>query len=321
MSKSEFLYAFSILLLLALFLQACGMKQAPQGIAVDTLRPVQSDFTAKCDQISVVYIASERVTAAEGVHLSSQEENMIVQQVKKICNQIGYISTTGVPPDLADAGYHDLNIKVLYLDIQKEEQRDSYVKKAKVGLSVTFNQGGFKQCGSEKLVQEIIRQAPEYKSSELPSNFKLKTSAVNKTLKHILHNFIPGKSVTFRPVFEGGQELTRTAAMLNSQNCQEAWNILQPKVKQDTSNYKLLYQAGVALECIASQRNRQKAKVQALNKAYKYYMDALSLAPENTKVQRAVNEVSQTKDLYTEALNRQQGVEQGQESFDTPDSF
>ena len=98
---------------------------------------------------------------------------------------------------------------------------------------------------------------------------------------------------------------------------------LSPFVKSpDCKDADLLYNAGVAIECMAWKRAiKQETQARYLQEAEKYYRRAAALAPEDGDMQRASREVSYEVETFFVSGSAQSDTRQERDRYKAPTGY
>ncbi|RLA90601.1 MAG: hypothetical protein DRG20_03030 [Deltaproteobacteria bacterium] len=166
-------------------------------------------------------------------------------------------------------------------------------------------------------------QQPAYKADKLPSPLRVKEMLIKEAVRRVVRQFVPVKSIILRPVKFGSDLTNKVAAMINAGNCRGAYEIVKPTVKNpQCKDINLLYNAGVALECMAwNEANDINTQVFYLNKSLEYYRRAAILAPTDQDIQRAMRDVSYELDTAFAAFKRQKKTKKLLQKFQTPTGY
>jgi hypothetical protein len=238
-------------------------------VLVEVVRPSQME-EGGCKTIHLVYLSPEKVLSAQGVRVSYASRQMIAEEIRRLLNETGYIKSTTVPSDLEDADFHDMIVKVTSFEVKSSQQGNYRRKTAFVDLSLVLKEGGLQECYSiTPPVSDHTAQVPIHRDQSLPSDQVLLRQAVRHALEDVVSTFVPKKVPTLRPVHGLSGPLTRSSDLLFAGNCQDALVMLQQHVTPNGGDPQVLYNAGVAAECVATQERNQKRKGQALEVSVK----------------------------------------------------
>jgi hypothetical protein len=162
---------------------------------------------------------------------------------------------------------------------------------------------------------------PIHRDQSLPSDQVLLRQAVRHALEDVVSTFVPKKVPTLRPVHGLSGPLTRSSDLLLAGNCQDALGLLQQHLTPNGGHPQVLYNAGVAAECVATQERNQKRKGQALEVSVNYYKQALALGATDVDLQRARREAQQTLDFYQRIRTSSADQRQQREQYKSPKGF
>lgn len=290
-------------------------------VLVEVVRPSQME-EGGCKTIHLVYLSPEKVLSAQGVHVSYASRQMIAEEIRRLLNETGYIKSTTVPSDLEDADYHDMIVKVTSFEVKSSQQGNYRRKTAFVDLSLVLKEGGLQECYSiTPPVSDHTAQVPIHRDQSLPSDQVLLRQAVRHALEDVVSTFVPKKVPTLRPVHGLSGPLTRSSDLLLAGNCQDALVMLKQHLTPNGGDPQVLYNAGVAAECVATQERNQKRKGQALEVSVNYYKQALALGATDVDLQRARREAQQTLDFYQRIRASSADQRQHREQYKSPKGF
>lgn len=287
---------FSRMFLIVTFflIGACAIK-APKGIVVNVLRPITMEEGINCGKISLIFVDLQTFPSNE-LQLTSSEETMLIEEARSKIERTGFLQMNeGILRD-HHSNYHFLTFKIYKLTIK----RNSGNKIASIGVSASFSKGNT-ECYTVNFMEEFTR-------SENASDWKFKRDVVAKALDNLIRKFVPKKVKTLRPVFGASGDAARISDLLNGGNCKLALSLAKIALKKNPNDKNLLYNAGVAIECLASNTINQQQKVALLEKAQSYYLQALHLDSDQEEIQRAEMEVEIQRELYKETFRRQKDV-------------
>ena len=252
-----------------------------------------------------------------------EDKRIIAQYARSVLGQTNFISPISVPAMSGE--YPDLSIQVHEFSV-KNRKVDNRVKMDGVfQASFSIRQAGMLECStSDPILIEKHYEMPVYKREKLPSTLKVKEAMVREAVSRVVSQFVPVKSSVLRPVKTGGGEVAEKAAqMIDSGNCRGGYEMAKPAASApDCRDADLLYNAGVAIECMAwSTAHDQKTQEKYLTMAGDYYRKAAMLKPEDPDMQKAMNEVLYEVDTFFASFKRQKTTGKALDQYKAPKGY
>ncbi len=310
--------------LLSLFLMACATVHVPtRGALVKIYRPnpVKEALvcTTKGEQgISYMYVGPETV----GGKVSEEEKQIIAQYARAVLGQTRFINPVSVPS--TNWEYPDLSIRVHEFSVKTNRTRDRVLRDGVFQASFSIRQAGMLECStSDPILIEKHYERPAYKKELLPSPRRVKEAMVKEAVMRVVRQFVPVESSVLRPIKTEGELALKAAQMIDAGNCRGGYEVVKPVANDlQCKDPALLYNAGVALECMAwNVANDQKTQVRYLTQAKDYYLRAAILRPEDADMQRAMKEVSYELDTFFASFKRQKATGKSLDEYRSPKSF
>lgn len=310
---------------LTFFLAACaGIKPSTKGALVNVYRPNPVKEGIVCSTqgeqgIAYMYVGAETVSGKVG----NEDKRIIAQYARSVLGQTNFINPISVPAMSGE--YPDLSIRVHEFSV-KTGTLDNRVKMDGVfQASFSIRQAGMLECStSDPILIEKHYEMPAYKREKLPSTLKVKEAIVREAVSRVVSQFVPVKSSVLRPVKTGGGDLAGKAAqMIDLGNCRGGYEMAKPAASApDCRDADLLYNAGVAIECMAwSTAHDQKTQEKYLTKAGEYYRRAAMLKPEDADMQKAMNEVLYELDTFFASFKRQKKTGKALDEYKAPTGY
>lgn len=307
------------------FLAACaGVKPSTKGALVTVYRanPVKEGIICSTQGeqgIAYMYVGRETVSGRIG----KEDKRIIAQYARSVLGQTNFINPISVPA--MNGEYPDLSIRVHNFSV-KTVTLDNRVKMNGVfQASFSIRQAGMLECStSDPILIEKHYEMPIYKREMLPSTLKVKKSMVREAVSQVVRQFVPVKSSVLRPVKMGEGDLAvKAAQMIDSGNCRGGYEMAKPAASNpNCRNADLLYNAGVAIECMAwSIAHDQKIQERYLTKAGEYYRRAAMLKPEDADMQKAMSEVLYELDTFFASFKRQQTTGKALDPYKAPTGY
>ncbi|MBF0621563.1 MAG: hypothetical protein HQL54_06510 [Magnetococcales bacterium] len=322
----------ALIIAVGFLLSACatgGSTVAPKGVAVKVLRPVTMVQGNTCNAVNLIWIDQERVISSEGIFLSGVERSQLAEKARSVVNETGFLQSTSLPPESDSVRYHTMLIKLINMDIDQAQTAAHATKTGRIELSIALKEGGelsgFTECYSTDFSKEIVRRVPKYKHSQLPSDFDMKKMLIARAIRSVLRKFTPARVSTFRPVYGGLGEAAKVSDLLNGGNCKLAFKVALTALKDNETDQSMLFNAGVAAECLAGKSRKQLEKIKALKKSLEFYEKVLMASPSDKEANRAAKEVAQTLELYGDAASNQSDsrikLQKLEQEYSTPSGF
>jgi len=310
--------------LLLLFLMACASTQlSTKGALVTVYKPNPVKEAMVCTTegeqgISYMYVGTETV----GGRVTAEEKQIISQYARSVLGQTRFINPVSVPSMSGE--YPDLSIRVHEFSVTTKSSGNRVSRDGIFQASFSIRQGGMLECStSDPILIEKHYEAPVYKKESLLSPLRVKEAMVKEAVKRVVRQFVPVKSSVLRPIKTDGDLASKAAQMIDAGNCRGGYEVVK-SVANDPQcrDAALLYNAGVALECMAwSTANDQKTQVRYLNKAADFYRRAAILSPGDVDMQRAMKDVFYELDTFFASFKRQKATGKSLDEYKSPKSF
>lgn len=309
----------------SLFLLSCastGPKKT--GALVKVYRPNVETASLACSTpqskgISFMYVGPETISGQAG----SKEKKLITQFARSVLSETRVINPIGIPP--MEGEYPNLSIDVLELSVVDRKQQNRIIRKGVFEANINIRQMGLIDCATtEPISIEKQYEAPSYKSETLLSPRKLKGKMIKEAVRQAVRQFVPVKRTVLRPVKTGGDYLVeKSARMIDGGNCRGAYEAIKPIVKSpDCRDAEMLYNAGVAVECMAWKRAlKQETQARYLQEAEKYYRKAANLSPDDGDMQRASKEVSYEVEAFFVSRGAQNDARKERDRYKAPSGY
>lgn len=309
----------------SLFLLSC-LTTGPSktGALVKVYRPNVETASLACSTpeskgISYMYVGSETISGQAGL----REKKLITQFARSVLSETRVINPIGIPP--MEGEYPNLSIDVLELSVTDKTHRNRIIRKGTFLANISIRQMGLIDCATTEPISIVkTYEAPSYKSETLISPRELKGKMIKEAVRRAVRQFVPVKRTVLRPVKTGGDELVdKSAQMIDGGNCRGAYEVIKPIVKSpDCRDADLLYNAGVAIECMAWKRAiSQETQARYLQEADKYYRRAALLAPDDRDMQRASREVSYEVETFFVSGGAQGDTKRERERYSAPKGY
>ncbi len=305
-------------------LVSCAPTQVPtKGALVSVYRPNPVKEAVVCSTqnsqgIPYMYVGADTVTG----DVTQSDKEIIAQYARAVLGETRFINPVTVPS--MEGEYPDLSIRVHRLSVTTKKEGNRVIRYGVFQASFSIRQAGILECSTANpiLIEKQFQQ-PAYKADRLPSPLRVKEILVKEAVRRVVRQFVPVKSSILRPVKSGSELANKAAAMINAGNCRGAYEIIKPFVDNPQCNdANLLYDAGVALECMAwNEANDINTQASYLNKALGYYRRAAMLVPTDQDIQRAMRDVSYELDTAFAAFKRQKKTKELLQEFQTPTGF
>ncbi len=318
--KKYLLFFVGILLLAA----GCSTVQvSSKGALVSVYRPNTVKEAIVCsaggDQgIAYMYVGKDTISG----NVSSRDKALIAQYARAVLGETRFINPVTVPS--MEGEYPDLSIKVLRFSVKTIREGVNIKRYGVFQANFSIRQAGMIECSTaEPILVEKVYVQPAYKKDKLPSYLRVKIRLIKEAVRRVVMQFVPVKSTVLRPV-KGMTGVAKSAAdMINAGNCVGAYEILRPVADSPgCKDAKILYNAGVALECMAwNNANDTSTQQKYLNKALKYYRKAAMLDPKDADIQRAMSEVSYELNTVFASTKRQKRTKKLMEEYKAPTGF
>ena len=309
----------------ALLLTCCGSTgPSKTGALVKVYRPNVETSSLACSTpqskgISFMYVGPETISG----QADPKEKKLITQFARSVLSETRVINPIGIPP--MEGEYPNLSIDVLDLSVADQKKQNRIIRKGVFEANINIRQMGLVDCATTEPIS-IVKQyeAPSYKSETLLSPRKLKGKMIKEAVRQAIRQFVPVKRTVLRPVKTGGDELVeKSARMIDGGNCRGAYEAIKAVSKSpDCRDADLLYNAGVAIECMAWKRAiKQETQARYLQEAEKYYRKAAGLAPDDGDMQRASQEVSYEVEAFFVSDSAQNDTRQERDRYKAPTGY
>jgi hypothetical protein len=266
-----------------------------------------------------MYVGPETISG----DADTKEKKLITQFARSVLSETRVINPIGIPP--MEGEYPNLSIDVLELSVADQKKQNRITRKGVFEANINIRQMGLIDCATTEPIS-IVKQyeAPSYKSETLLSPRKLKGKMIKEAVRRAVRQFVPVKRTVLRPVKTGGDELVeKSARMIDGGNCRGAYEAIKPVAKSpDCRDADLLYNAGVAIECMAWKRAiKQETQARYLQEAEKYYRKAAGLSPDDGDMQRASREVSYEVETFFVSGSAQNDTRQERDRYKAPTGY
>jgi hypothetical protein len=204
-----------------------------------------------------------------------------------------------------EAVHHFLKFDVNLLDIQREKNKVEILIGIVAHLQKLRGDSYF-ECGVKDSVNNYAWQG-----NNLPSQECMVRDALERCLSSLIRQISPKEVCVYRPLKSGNDVCSRVSNLLDSDNCDLARDLAQDYLKKHPDDESVLYNLGVAFECLASKSRKQEEKISYLEDAENAYNTYLVLNAEDEDAQTARQEVKQSLSLYGLAGEKQSDADSG----------
>lgn len=317
-------YTPSLAALLTLFLAACAATGPPKkGALVNVYRPNPVKEAMVCTTqgeqgISYMYVGPETVSGK----VVGEEKRVIAQYARAVLGETRFINPISVPAMSGE--YPDLSIRVHKFSVKTKRMGGRLTREGLFQASFSIRQAGILECStSDPVLIEKHYEAPVYKKERLLSPIRVKEAMVKEAVKRVVRQFVPVKSSVLRPIKTDGDLTNNAAQMIDAGNCRGAYEILKTAANNPKcEDPALLYNAGVALECMAwNAANDQKTQVRYLSKAGGFYKRAAVMKPEDREMQKAMKDVFYELDTFFASFKRQKTTGRSLDEYKAPKGY
>ncbi len=318
--KKTFVFA----LLVLFFASGCATIQvSSKGALVSVYRPNTVKESIVCssggDQgIAFMYVGKDTISG----NVSPKNKSLIAQYARAVLGETRFINPVTVSS--MEGEYPDLSIKVLRFSVITKREGVNIKRYGVFQANFSIRQAGMIECSTADpiLVEKTFVQ-PAYRKDKLPSVLRVKVKLIKEAVRRVIMQFVPVKSTVLRPVKGLTGMAKNVADMINSGNCVGAYEVLRSMADSPMcKDAKILYNAGVALECMAwNNANSTRTQQRYLNKALKYYKKAAMLAPNDPDIQKAMAEVSYELNTVFSATKRQIRTKRLLREYKSPTGF
>ena len=317
---------FVVLFAAAQLIGCAGPEVASHGAMVSVYKPNPNKEGLACQSggeegIAFMYVGNDTVNAVSGSGLSASDKEVIAQHSRAVIGETKLISPLTMRE--TEGEYPVLTISVQQFSSNTTREGDRYVTKGVFYAGFSIRQGGAIECSTAApMLVEKRWDTPVHKKDSIPSDLKVKETVVKEAVRRVVRQLVPVKSEVLRPVKSSGDLASKTASMINGENCAGAYEISANYV--DNPAYKdadAIYNAGVAVECIAWGENDMAGQARELDKALKYYKRAAALKPSDQDMNKAASDVSYTLKTAFSSLKRQGKTRENFDKLKAPGSF
>jgi hypothetical protein len=268
--------------------------------------------------LSFIYVGAQTVSGDVG----DEDKRVIAQYAKSVLGETRFINAMGVPA--GEGEYPDLSIRVHAYKVNTKKAGERITRDGKFQASFSIKQAGMLECAtSDPVLVEKHYEAPSYSAEKLPSIARIQEQMVKEAVRQVVRQFVPTTSTELRPI-KGGSELAENAGkMIDGGNCSGAYEGIKAVAQSpQTNDANLLYNAGVALECMAwNAANDQKTQVDYLKKARAMYQRAAFLKPGDADMQKAAKEVTYEVETFFASFERQKKTRDTLKQYQGPKSY
>jgi hypothetical protein len=301
----------NVLVILCMFLGGCvsvhDISSSSKGIAVKTLRPPEINESTECGDISMVMV---EVTTSPDI--TQKYNHVIKEKAKIVLADTPYLTIREMVDESAKKGateieavHHFLKFDVNLLDIQREKNKVEILIGIVAHLQKLRGDSYF-ECGVKDSVNNYTWQG-----NNLPSQECMVRDALERCLSSLIRQISPKEVCVYRPLKSGNDVCSRVSNLLDSDNCDLARDLAQDYLKRHPDDESVLYNLGVAFECLASKSRKQEEKISYLEDAETAYNTYLVLNAEDEDAQTARQEVKQSLSLYSLAGEKQSDADSG----------
>ena len=317
-------YTLFLAALFTLFLTACAATgPAKKGALVNVYRPNPVKEAMVCTTqgeqgISYMYVGPETVSGKVG----GEEKRVIAQYARAVLGETRFINPISVPATSGE--YPDLSIRVHEFSVKTKKMGGRITREGLFQASFSIRQAGMLECStSDPVLIEKHYEAPVYKKERLLSPIRVKETMVKEAVKRVVRQFVPVKSSVLRPIKTDGDLADKAAQMIDAGNCRGAYEVVKSVANNpNCKDSALLYNAGVALECMAwNAANDQKTQVRYLSKAGEFYKRAAVLNPGDKDMQKAMKEVFYELDTFFASFKRQKATGKSLDEYKAPKGY
>ena len=311
---------------LFIFLNGCTSPGvSSKGAIVNVYRINTSTFNMVCSSgdlkgISYLYVGEKSIRGT----ISRHDKKLIAQYARAVFQESGFITPVAIPS--LEGEYPELSIDVLELSIIDKNKELSIERQARFVASFSIRQAGIIDCSTaEPVVVQKSFIEPKYKKDQLPSPSRLKEQIIRDAIRRVMAQLVPAKVTVLRPVKGGLGIVGKISDMIDAGNCEGAYQLVKKKIDSKGGEIKdadLLYNAGVALECMAWNTTEDiSQRIDYLKSALRYYRKASLIKPSDTDIQRATKEVSFNIKVLLRAIKNQKKAKDFLKSFGAPSGF
>jgi len=309
----------------ALLLGACSMIPQPssRGALVKVYRANTVKEGIVCSaggEASIPYVYVGRDTVSGKV--TDAEKRLIPEFAKSVLQESRFINVRSVSSDSGE--YPDLSITVYKNSVDRKTSGGRITLDGIFQASIRIRQGGDIDCATaDPVLVEKHYEAPSYDPGKLPSASKVQEQMVKEAVRRVVRQFVPTTTTELRPIKGGSEMADRAGKMIDGGNCTGAYEGVKAVAESPQSkDADLLYNAGVAVECMAwNNAQDQKAQTRYLRKAKELYQRAAFLKPGDSDIQKAAKEVSYEVDTFLASFERQKKTRDVMKEYQAPKSY
>ncbi len=290
------------------FLGGCATTQvSSRGALVNVYHPNTVKEGLVCSSggdngISYMYVGADTISG----NVSKGDKYLIAQFARAVLGETKFINPVTVSS--MEGEYPDLSVRVINFRVTTKREAGVVKRYGVFQANFSVRQAGMLECSTaDPILIEKTYVQPAYRKDKLPSIIRVKEKLIKEAVRRVVRQFVPVKSTILRPV-KGISGMAKGASdMINAGNCIGAYEVLKPMADSPTCrDASVLYNAGVALECMAwNNANDMNTQQQYLSKALKYYRRAAMLKPGDLDIQKAMGDVSYELNTAFSASKRQ----------------
>ncbi|MCD6293688.1 MAG: hypothetical protein J7M20_01930 [Deltaproteobacteria bacterium] len=290
-------YAFIALLGFSSLLFTSCLTTSKKGALVKVYRPNAETASLNCstaanEGVHFMYVGPETIKG----RVNKWEKKMIAQYARAVLNESRIINSFGID----DAEYPNLSIDVLNLEVTTKKTQYRISKEGTFSVNINIRQAGIIDCATTDPISITKHyETAAYKSDNLQSDQKIKETMIKQAVRRAIRQFVPVKSNVLRPVKTGGDLVDKAALMIDAGNCRGAYEAIVSAVNNpNCKDAELLYNAGVAVECMAwNGAYKSNDRTVYLQKAKEHYHRAAMMNPGDADMQKASKEVTYEVDI------------------------
>jgi len=319
--KRAILFFLGLILVL---LGACTPTNIPSnGAVVNVYRPNPIKENMVCSSqnakgIAYMYVGTDTITGK----IPQSDKEIIAQYARAVLGETRFINPVTIPA--MNGEYPDLSIRVQRLSVTTKKESNRIIRDGVFQANFSIRQAGMLECSTAAPVLiEKKFQEPIYKADSLPSDLRIKEIIIKEAVRKVVRQFVPVKTNILRPVKADSEFSKKASAMINAGNCRGAYELIRSLVNNpQCKDAPLIYDAGVALECMAwTDANDVNTQISYLNKALKYYQKAAVLTPTDQDMQRAMRDVSYELNTAFAAFKRQKTTKKLLQQYRAPTGY
>jgi len=312
-------------ILFMFFLTGCATTSyvSSKGALVNVYRPNTIKEGLVCSSggdegISFMYVGSDTISG----NVSRADKSLIAQYARAVLGETRFINPVTVSS--MEGEYPDLSIKVINFKVITKREGGVIKRYGVFQANFSVRQAGMLEWPTaDPILIEKTYVQPAYRKDKHPSVLRVKERLIKEAVRRVVRQFVPVKSTVLRPV-KGMTGMAKSAAdMINAGNCIGAYEILKPMADSPAcKDAAVLYNAGVALECMAwNNANDINTQQRYLSKALKYYRRAAMLKPSDQDIQKAMGDLSYELSTAFSSAKRQKRTKKLLDEFKTPTGY